>query len=109
MERGIGLGRVIGLLKIEDQRHQRFGDETSAENAEMAGIVGAAAVGIWFGGGHQTLNSRLARLARMKALISSGSLTPGALSTPDETSTPPARVTRRASATLPGCRPPETM
>ena len=32
----------IGLLEIEDQRHQRFGDEPAAENTEMPALVGAA-------------------------------------------------------------------
>ena len=45
----------------------------------------------------------------MKARISSGSLTPGADSTPEETSTPPARVIRSASATLSAVSPPDTM
>ena len=39
----IGLGVGIGLFEIEDQRHQRFGDEASAENAEMPRCIGAAA------------------------------------------------------------------
>src|SRR5512142_3419440 len=103
LEGRIGLGLGVGLFQIEDQRHQGFGDDASAENAEMAALVGAAAVGGWFGDVHRTLNSWVARAARMKALIISGSLTPGALSTPEETSTPPARVTRTASATFPAC------
>src|SRR5258708_21189434 len=49
------------------------------------------------------------RAERIKARIISGSLTPGALSTPEETSTPPARVTQAASATFSAVRPPETM
>lgn len=101
LEGRIGLGRGVGLFQIEDQRHQGFGNEASAENAEMAALVGSAAVGIWFGNVHRTLNCCVARAARMKALISSGSLMPGALSTPEDTSAPPAPVTRRASATLP--------
>ena len=43
LERRIGLGVGIGLFQIEDQRHQRFGDEASAENAEMPALVGAGA------------------------------------------------------------------
>ena len=50
-----------------------------------------------------------ARAARMKARILSGSFTPGALSTPEETSTPGARVMRSASATFSGIRPPDSM
>ncbi len=37
---------VIGALEIEDQRHQGFRDETAAELAEMAVLVGAGAEGI---------------------------------------------------------------
>ena len=45
----------------------------------------------------------------MKARILSGSFSPGARSTPEETSTPGARVMRSASATLPASSPPESM
>jgi hypothetical protein len=41
LERGIGLGGAIGALEIEDQRHQRLGDEAAAVDAEAALIVGA--------------------------------------------------------------------
>src|ERR1700757_2327957 len=102
VEGRIGLRFGIGFLEIEDQRHQRFGDEPAAENAEMPALVGAASEGI--GRGlvvHRTISSSVARAARMKARIISGSLMPGARSTPDDTSTPPARVTLTASATLP--------
>ena len=43
LERRIGLGVGIGFFQIEDQRHQRLGDEASAENAEMPALVGAGA------------------------------------------------------------------
>ncbi|MEW6439002.1 MAG: hypothetical protein AB1508_17730 [Pseudomonadota bacterium] len=33
-------------LKIEDERHEGFGDETAAENAEMAAVIRAGAEGI---------------------------------------------------------------
>src|SRR5262249_49901299 len=105
----IGLGRVVRLLQIEDQRHQRFGDEAAAENAEMPVLVGTAAEGIRTRLVHRTGNSTLARTARMKSRIISTSLTPGARSTPEDTSTPPARVMRTASATLPAWSPPDTM
>jgi hypothetical protein len=39
LEGGIGLGIGIGFFEIEDERHQRFGDETAAENAEMTMLV----------------------------------------------------------------------
>ena len=50
-----------------------------------------------------------ARAARTKARIFSRSLSPGARSTPDDTSTAGARVMRSASATLPASSPPESM
>src|SRR6202167_5928987 len=109
LERRVGFGLSVGLFQIEDQRHQRFGDKASAENAEMPALVGTAAEGIEQVLIHQVVNSSVARAARIKARIISGSLTPGAPSTPEETSTPPARLTRMASATLPASRPPETM
>src|SRR3954468_16046265 len=113
LEGRIGLGGGVGLFQVEDQRHQRFRDEAAAEIAEMPAFVRTAAEGIWqeFWRGwiHRTIDSSVARAARIKARIISGSLTPGAHSTPEETSTPPARVTRTASARLPALRPPDTL
>src|SRR5579863_2803200 len=109
MERGIDLGLGISLLQIEDQRHQGFRDEAAAENTEMPVVVGTGSVGIGETLVHRTISSSVARAARTKARIISGSFRPGALSTPEETSTPPARVTRTASVTLPALNPPETM
>ena len=45
----IGLGVVVGPLQVEDQRHQRLGDEAAAENAEVPALVGAAAEGVELG------------------------------------------------------------
>src|SRR4029453_2392909 len=101
LEGRIGLGRGIGLFQIEDQRHQRLGNEAAAEIAEMPLLVGTAAERIWQALIHRTGNSWVARAARINSRIISTSLTPGVRSTPEETSTPPARVTRTASATLP--------
>src|SRR5262245_43886414 len=42
----IGLGRRIGALKVENQRHQGLGDKAAAEQAEEAPLVGTAAVGV---------------------------------------------------------------
>src|SRR5690606_26628811 len=39
-------GRIPLLLEVEDQRHQRLGDEAAAEDAEHALFVGAGAEGI---------------------------------------------------------------
>ncbi len=42
--------RLVPLfLQIEDQRHQRFGNEASAENAETSVLIRAGAEGIGFG------------------------------------------------------------
>ncbi len=40
LERRIVLGGVIGRLQIEDQRHQRFGNEPPAVEAEVSPLVG---------------------------------------------------------------------
>ena len=40
-ERRIGLRLRISLFEIEDQRHQRLGDEAPAEHAEMPALVRA--------------------------------------------------------------------
>ena len=46
LEARIGLGLGVSALKIEDQRHQRLGDEAAAIEAEMAALVRAAAIGV---------------------------------------------------------------
>src|SRR5690606_28559682 len=51
MEGRVGLGLAIGLFQIENQRHQRLGDEASAIDAEMTALVGAGAIGIGSGYG----------------------------------------------------------
>src|SRR5512143_905838 len=91
LEGRVLLRLVVGLLQIEDQRHQRLGDETPAVEAEMPALVraGAEGIGLNVHGPHPTgiPAPSEARAARMKARIFSGSFTPGALSTPDDTST----------------------
>src|SRR3546814_18391639 len=42
----VGLGRAVGLLHLEDERHQRLGDEAATMDAEMATLVGAGAIGV---------------------------------------------------------------
>src|SRR5262249_18240188 len=113
-ERGIVLGFGVSLLELEDDRHQRLGNEAAAVDAEVSALVrpGAERVGFVLDG-HARLATRgvssASRAARMKARILSGSFTPGARSTPDDTSTAGARVIRSASATLPGSSPPDSM
>src|SRR3546814_2509552 len=76
----------------------RSGDIAAAELAEMAARVGAGAKAVG------ELGHRPAALR--KAAILSTSLTPGALSTPDETSTSGATVDAIASPKLAGVSPP---
>src|SRR3954447_17005241 len=116
LERRIGLGFVVGFLQIENERHQSFGDEAVAVNTEMPALVRSRPEGIRLLHSHAVLAARslsipaiAARAAHIKARIFSGSFSPGARSTPDETSTPGARVMRSASATLLASRPPESM
>ena len=45
----IGLRPGPFLFQLEDQRHQRFGNETAAENAEHALFIGTGAEGIRMG------------------------------------------------------------
>src|SRR5262249_41432197 len=106
----------ISALELEDERHERLGDEAAAVGAEVPAIVGPAAEGVGLVlDPHAPLARRCApdaaasRAARMNARIVSGSFSPGARSTPDETSTAGARVIRNASATLSASRPPESM
>ena len=53
LEFWIGLGVVISLLELEDERHQRLGDEASAIEAEMAALVRAGAIRIESRVGHR--------------------------------------------------------
>src|SRR5262249_26497789 len=111
-ERGIGLGLGVRLLEIEDDRHQRLGDEAAAIETEVSAIVRAGPEGVGLLNGHAvlaTLLSAAARAARTKARTFSGSLSPGDRSTPEDTSTDGAPVMRSASATLAGSSPPESM
>src|SRR5262249_33282160 len=104
----IGLGLGIGLLEIENERHQRLGDEAAAVEAEMPAVVrpGAERIELLHGHARLTVSGTAAsvlaasRAAAMKPRILSGSFTPAARSTPEETSTPDAAVIRSASATL---------
>src|SRR5450830_1094151 len=117
LEFRIGLGVGGGLLQLEDERHQRFGDEAATIDAEMPALVGAGAERIGLRHSHALLtafdalrsNGSAIRAARMKARILSGSLTPGARSTPEDTSTPGALVMRIASVTLSASSPPDSM
>src|SRR5262249_28045278 len=93
LEFRIRLGGRVGLLQIEDQRHQRLGDEAPAEDAEMPALVGAGAERIGLLDRHARLatlglpsRAAAARAAWMKARILSKSFSPGARSTPEETS-----------------------
>jgi hypothetical protein len=45
-ERGVGLGLLVFGFEVEDQRHQRLGDETPAEIAEAALLIGAGAIAV---------------------------------------------------------------
>jgi len=90
LKRWIAFRFFIGALKIEHERHQRFGDEASAVSAEMAANVRTGAKGI--GRGHGVTAICVARAAETKSRIMSGLFMPGAVSTPEETSTPGALV-----------------
>src|SRR5690606_24499585 len=48
-EGGVVLRLVIGFFEIEDEGHQRLGDEAAAKNAEAPALVRARSVGIHFG------------------------------------------------------------
>jgi hypothetical protein len=42
----VGPGLRVGLLELQDERHQGLGDEAAAEQAEMPALVGAGAEGV---------------------------------------------------------------
>jgi hypothetical protein len=99
----VGLGALVLRLQLEDQRHQRFDTTRSARRKSpkrpVNGLVGA---------GHEAVDRKVFRASR-NAAIRPSSLTPGALSTPEETSTCRAPVRRTASATFPAVRPPASI
>src|SRR4051812_32359670 len=116
LEGRVGLGLAVGLLELEDQRHQRLGDETAAEDAEMPAFVRAGAEGVGLRlSGHATLSlglsrpAQAARAARTKRSIFSGSFSPGRRSTPEETSSARTQLSAIAAATLSGASPPDNM
>ena len=115
LEFRIGLCLFPLGLKVEDQWHQRFGNEAATEDAEAAVLVRTFPEGIGFGCFvHLTLPDTGTRreasaTAAKNSSIICRSLTPGALSTPEETSIPRAPVSRRASAMLSLLSPPESM
>src|SRR5690606_25393210 len=114
LERRVCFGRIVCALQLEDERHQRLGDEAAAKDAEMPALVGSGTERIGLRRAHAVLAkprppaSVASRAARMKARMRSGSFSPGVRSTPEETSTPAGRAIRNASATLVGSRPPES-
>src|SRR4051812_19610970 len=99
LEGRVGLGRTIFAVELEDERHQRLGDIAAAEIAEMARRIGLLAERI--GKGHRR------SAAWRKAVILSTSLRPGALSTPDDTSSKGAPVDRAASEIFTTSSPPD--
>ena len=116
LELRIGLGLGVGALQIEDQRHQRLGDEAAAIEAEMAALVRPAAIGVqrvWFGAraherfGLGCVGGGLGR-PNEASDTSSASFSPGARSTPEETSTSEAPVALIASPTVSAVEPPDS-
>src|SRR5262249_13595174 len=110
LEIGIRLGPRIGLLQLEHERHQRLGDETAAIDAEMTALVRPGAERVGLLNRHAVLampgGGAPCRAARMKVRIRSTSFSPGARSTPEDTSTPGAPVIASAATTLSGSSPP---
>src|SRR5262249_16595198 len=110
-------GPGIGLFELENERHQRLGDEAAAVETEVAALVRPGAERIELLHRHARLVAlpdaasmpAAARTAATNSPILSRSFTPGVRSTPEETSTPDAAVMRSASATLPASSPPESM
>src|SRR6185295_10507374 len=112
LERGVVLRFRISLFEFEYQRHQGFGDKAAAIDPKMAVLVRAQAQTIRLPV-HETFSRAsflaAARALAMNARIISGSFSPGAPSTPDDTSTASGRTMRIASATFSGVSPPESM
>src|SRR6185437_2160386 len=105
LECGIAARLLISTFEIEHERHQGFGNETSAIGTEMTLIIRACAEGI--GCCHAAAPAKCAvRADAMKDWIISWLFTPGDVSTPDDTSTPGALDAAIARATFSDVRPP---
>src|SRR5581483_12210429 len=96
IERGVSARLVVRALQLIDRGDQRLGHVAPAENAET----------VSHGGGHVGIE---VVTASRNARIRDGSLMPGALSTPDETSTTSGDSAAIARATFSGRRPPARM
>src|SRR4029078_2193459 len=101
LEGGILFRGLIGLFQRQHQRHQGLGDEASAIGAKMAMTVGTRAPRI---GNPVHAVCLLIVAAWMKSRMACASFTPGALSTPEETSTSFAPDKAMARATLSGIK-----
>ena len=102
LERWILFRCLIGFLKLQQQRHQGLGDKAPAIGAKMSGGIGTGTQGVG-----QCVHARtVCFAAATKSAIRVGLLTPGALSTPDDTSTIFAPLTAMARAIFSGVRPP---
>ena len=63
LEGRIGLGVLVGLFQLKDERHQRLGDETATINAKQAVFIRAGAKGI---GGHVLVHEFLSSLRSLR-------------------------------------------
>src|SRR6185312_12155823 len=106
MEGRVLLRRLIGLFQVEQERHQGLGDKAAAEGAEMTLRVRPAAQGVGQGTSKRVHAPTFALAAATNSAMRASLLTPGALSTPEETSTRVAPLTSIAWATFSGLRPP---
>src|SRR5262249_11622584 len=107
LKRGIASRILIGALQLQYERHQRLGNEASTIGAEMPLEVGAGTKGIWRKAHARASFANCAAFAfEMKSAIKAALLTPGDVSTPDETSTPGAPLVAIARVTFSGVRPP---
>src|SRR5207249_5770729 len=97
-EGGIAARLCVRRLQLAQRLHERLGHEPAPVRAEVSLRVGTC---------RRHLSA--SRTAAMKARTFSGSLRPGAASTPLETSTPSGRTAVRARWTLPGFRPPASI
>ena len=111
----ISLGSLVGLFQFQDQRHQGFGNIAAAKNAKMTVFIGSVTEGI---GGQLLVHMFLAFVGYaalelceslsysltvlMKAAIFAMSFTPGADSTPEETSIGVSAGNRQCLIDIPG-------
>src|SRR4029453_13576780 len=96
-ERRVGTGGKIARRQLFDRRDERLGHEAAAVGTEVTPRIGIASAKSRYRSHVVTTRTNAARALATKRATLSRSFTPGADSTPDDTSTPIGRTVMMAS------------